>query len=214
MNNGKTGIIIDYETMSPDAINCAVIDCSVMTFSWDKFVSDNPYTIEDIKFTKRFKLSIVDQVKNYDYQITKSTLDFWAEQDSEVKAKIKPKPNDLTVKEYVEKFLSYLKAGPKISHYWSRSNTFDPIILTRLFKSQDKLQDLEKILKFWAVRDTRTWIDAKLDFPKDNGFCPFEDTVKWNKTFKKHDSSWDVLADVLRLQAIARAENDLEQVKL
>jgi hypothetical protein len=36
----------------------------------------------------------------------------------------------------------------------------------------------------------------------------------WETTFKPHDSSWDILADVLRLQAIVRAENDLEQVVL
>ena len=33
---------------------------------------------------------------------------------------------------------------------------------------------------------------------------------KWNKAFKKHDSSWDILADVLRFQQIFRAENDLD----
>jgi len=33
---------------------------------------------------------------------------------------------------------------------------------------------------------------------------------KWNKSFKKHDSAWDILADVLRFQQIHRAENDLD----
>ena len=47
---------------------------------------------------------------------------------------------------------------------------------------------------------------------KQNGFTPIADSEKWDKIFKAHDSSWDVLADVLRLQAIVRAENDLEQI--
>ena len=62
------------------------------------------------------------------------------------------------------------------------------------------------------VRDMRTYIDAKFNFDTANGFCPIADQQKWDRAFKKHDSSWDVLADVLRLQAIARAENDMEQI--
>ena len=122
-------------------------------------------------------------------------------------------PTDITVKEFVDQFID-LVSEHKISHWWSRGNTFDPPILTRIFDDQGKKNELNKHLKYWAVRDMRTFIDAKLDFPKENGFPPFEDTVKWEKIFKKHDSSWDVLADMLRLQAIARAEDDLEQVKL
>jgi hypothetical protein len=71
---------------------------------------------------------------------------------------------------------------------------------------------MDESLKFWKIRDTRTFIDAKLDFPKENGFVPIKDEALWKKHFKLHNSSWDILADVLRLQAIVRAENDLEQV--
>ena len=60
----------------------------------------------------------------------------------------------------------------------------------------------------------RTYIDAKFNFETQNGFCPVSDTSTWDRNFKKHDSSWDVLADVLRLQAIVRAENDLEQINV
>jgi hypothetical protein len=86
--------------------------------------------------------------------------------------------------------------------------------MTRLFRSQGKLAHFEDRLNHWRVRDTRTWIDAKLNFPKDNGFVPVDDLEKWNKVFRKHDSLWDVWADVMRLQAIARAEADLEQVQI
>ena len=64
------------------------------------------------------------------------------------------------------------------------------------------------------VRDMRTYIDAKFDFETKNGFCPVSDDEAWDRTFKAHDSSWDVLADVLRLQAIVRAENDMEQIEI
>jgi hypothetical protein len=182
-----------------------------MIFEWERF-SSNPYTIENIVDAKRFKLSVADQVKNYGWEIEKSTLRFWEEQEPEVRARVAPKKDDLTVKEFVKQFHNFLIESPKISYWWSRSNTFDPIILGRLFEAEDKLLHLEEYLKYWKVRDTRTFIDAKLDFPKENGFVPLQDADKWNRVFKKHDSSWDVLADVLRLQQIFRAENDLNLI--
>jgi len=62
------------------------------------------------------------------------------------------------------------------------------------------------------VRDTSTWIDAKLDWPKANSFVPIHDEKYWDKTFKKHDSIQDIAADILRLQAIERMENDMEML--
>jgi 3' exoribonuclease, RNase T-like len=204
-----THLIIDFETMGKDAGKCAVIDCSVMVFDFDRFLT-NPYTIASISQAKRFKLSVTDQVKNYGFDIDKSTLQFWEEQSPEVRANIAPKKSDLTVKEFVKQFHEFLIESPKIDYWWSRSNTFDPIILSRLFAAEGKLLHLDEYLKYWRVRDTRTFIDAKLNFPKENSFSPLVDSDKWNKVFKKHDSSWDILADVLRLQQIYRAENDLE----
>jgi hypothetical protein len=208
-------LIIDFETMSKKAQKCAVIDCSIMVFNWDRFVSNNPYTIKDISLTKRFKLSVADQVKNYNFEIDKSTLSFWEQQDAEVRANIKPKNTDLTVSQFIKEFTDALIESPKIEYWWSRSNTFEPIILSRLFETQDKTLQMEEYLKFWKVRDTRTFIDAKFDFKQHNSFIPVDSTEKeWNKVFKKHDSSWDILADVLRMQAIVRAEQDLEMIKL
>jgi hypothetical protein len=207
----STHLIIDFETMGKKATKCAVVDCSVMVFEWQRF-SSNPYTIANISDPKRFKLSVADQVKNYNWEIEKDTLKFWEAQEPEVRARVAPKKDDLTVKEFVKQFHEFLVESPKIDYWWSRSNTFDPIILSRLFEAEDKLLHLEEYLKYWRVRDTRTHIDAKLDFPKENGFVPISDSNKWNKVFKKHDSSWDVLADVLRLQQIYRAENDLDLI--
>jgi hypothetical protein len=204
-------MVIDFETMGKKTTRCAVVDCSIMIFDWDRFLVD-PYTPESITETKRFKLSVADQVKNYGWEIEKSTLQFWEEQEPDVRARVAPKKDDLTVTEFVKQFHEFLVASPKIEYWWSRSNTFDPIILSRLFEAEDKLLHLEEYLKYWRVRDTRTFIDAKLGFPKENGFVPLQDADKWNRVFKKHDSSWDVLADVLRLQQIFRAENDLNLI--
>lgn len=210
----RNDLILDFETFGKDAQKCAVIDVSVMVFNWDKMLTDDPYTTKDIGLARRFKLSVTDQVKNWGYEVDSSTVEFWQEQSAEVRRHIKPREDDLTVPEFCSQFISYLAGSPKIDYWWSRSNTFDPIILGRLFESQDRLLHMEEYLKYWRIRDTRTFIDAKLDFPKVNGFNPVSDEALWESTFKAHDSSWDILADVLRLQAIYRAEHDLEQVKI
>jgi hypothetical protein len=69
----------------------------------------------------------------------------------------------------------------------------------------------DNVLKFWKVRDVRTHIDAKFNYTTRSGFVPVADEDYWNKAFIAHDSTHDVAADILRLQAIHRAENDLEQ---
>jgi len=203
-------LVIDFETMGKDAQKCAVIDCSVMIFDMDRMLSSNPYGLDSIGLTRKFKLSVTDQVKNYGWEVDRSTLAFWEEQDADVRSNISPKKSDLTVKEFVKQFHEFLVESPKIDYWWSRSNTFDPIILSRIFDAEGKILHLEEYLKYWRVRDTRTYIDAKLNFPKINGFPPLTNEEKWDIVFKKHVSSWDVLADVLRFQQIHRAENDLD----
>ena len=207
-------LIIDFETLGSEPTDCVVIDFSAMVFDWDRMLSDDPYTIKEVVLAKKFKLSVSDQVKNYNYRIEDDVLEFWQKQDKEVRNQIKPRSGDLTVEEFVKQFHDFvIDAGVK--HWWSRSNTFDPVILTRLFDSQGKKQHLYEYLKFYLVRDTRTYIDAKFNFQqKKNGFCPVADDAAWETAFKAHDSSWDILADVMRLQAIVRAENDMEQVTL
>ncbi len=201
MNN----LIFDFETMGQDPSNCAVVDVSVMTFDWDRMLSDNPYTVSDINLTTRFKISVVDQAKNYGFKVENDVIDFWSKQSKEVRSNVAPKKDDLTVADFTNQFHSFLIDSAPIAHWWSRSNTFDPVILQRLFDSQDKGKHLGEYLKYYLIRDTRTWIDAKLNFPKKNGFVLDE----WKAVFAAHDSRWDILIDVLRMQLIARTEADL-----
>ena len=58
--------IIDFETMGKDASKCAIVDCSVMVFNFDRF-SSNPYTLNSVKETKKFKgLKRKDSDDSYD----------------------------------------------------------------------------------------------------------------------------------------------------
>lgn len=144
--------------------------------------------------------------------VEQGVLDFWAEQSKEVRTRIKPTVNDLTLPEFVSNFHNFLIENP-VGYWWTRGNAFDPVILERLFSLVGKKEHLNEYLKYWKVRDTRTYIDTKFNFENEkNSFCPIQDEALWESTFKKHDSSWDILADVLRMQAITRAENDMEQI--
>lgn len=198
-------LFLDFETFGKDASDCAVVNLSCMVIDTERFIN-KPYGLNDISQVKTFKLSAKDQVSQYGYKVYNDTLDFWESQPDDVKSQIKPKKSDLTVEAFCSEFIQYLQENPKIDYWWSRSNTFDPTILYRLFKSTNKSNHLNEYLKFWKVRDVRTYIDGKLDFPDKNGFVPIDDEELWKKTFKEHDSSWDVLADILRIQMIAQYE--------
>lgn len=186
---------------------------SFMVFDTDKMISDKPYTTRSIIDVKKLKLSVKDQVDNYKYEVDQDTLEFWAKQSQEVRDMIKPAKSDITVNEFTDEFVKYLSGTGKIDYWWSRSNTFDPIILWRLFDDCNKGKRLANYIKHWDLRELRTYMEAKFNFEIKNNFTPIADEEFWEKVFKQHDSSWDVLADGLRMQSIIRAESDLEQVK-
>jgi hypothetical protein len=192
--------------------DCAMIDCAVFVADTEKMLSNKPYTMENIVDIKKLKLSVKDQVENYGWKVYDDTLQFWQSLPADVRKHVKPLSDDLTVKEFVEEFTNFLIQSGKIDYWWSRSNTFDPFLLWRLYESQKKTPTINEYLPYWRVRDIRTFIDAKLDFPKINGFVPIKNQTVWDTNFKQHNSSWDVLADVLRMQAILRAEEDLELI--
>ena len=206
-------LILDFETMGTKVYDCAVIDCSFYVFDTDKMISSDPYTTKNIVDIHKCKLSVQKQVDNYGWKVYSDTIQFWQSQSKEVRKLIVPKETDITVEEFASEFFNVLNKAGKISHWWTRSSSFDPLILWRMMEQIGKEQNINQYLPHWKHRDTRTFIDAKLNFPKINGFIPIEDTAFWEKAFQAHNSSWDVLADLLRIQALLRAEADLEMIK-
>ena len=215
----RIDFILDFETLGQDALRCPAIDCAIATFDWDRFTTD-PYTFEELtgRFSgnthcKRLKLSVEDQVKNYGAIVEKKTVQFWEEQPASVRQHINPKKDDLTQKEFCDTFIRYLADSPKIEYWWSRANVFDPLILWRIMTDCNRHHSLNEYLMYWRVRDTRTFIDAKFDFSTKNGFIPVADHEYWEAAFEEHNSVHDIAADIMRLQAIHRAENHLELVE-
>lgn len=207
-------LIFDMETLSDNSLNGVMVDCSALKFSMQRMISDNPYTLADLlKKAAKWKVCVEDQVKNYKYKIEPSTIEWWKKQNQSAQDKIKPLPTDITVDEFVGRFIDFALKDGKVKRWWTRGNTFDPIFIMRMAQDTGQVDRLNKALPFWGVRDTRTYIDTKLDFPKENGFIPFQDEEKWKRVFIHHESRMDIAADVLRMQVILRAECDLEPVE-
>lgn len=198
--------IIDFESLSNNAFNCAIVNCAYMVFDWDFFISD-PYSFEYLCENVQFRKAHVEsQVENHGYKINKSTLEWWKEQGPAAYSQIKPSDSDVSIETICSDILEYLKPY-NIKYWWSRSNTFDPIILERIMRDTGNHDEFSKALKFWKVRDTRTWIDAKTDWKLKNSFKPMigaED--EWDLMFKLHNPIHDVSADILRLQTLIRAQ--------
>lgn len=203
-------LIIDFETFGQNQVTCPIINCSAYTFDWGRF-GEKPYSFEElVENTITFKVDVKDQIKNHDKVVEMETVNFWESQEPSVRKQVLPAKNDLPLEKFCNYFLKYLTKQPKIEYWWSRNNGYDPIILWSAFRSAGNKMLLDQYIPFWKLRDTKTHIDAKFDFDQDNSFVPVQDTTYWEKTFKKHDSSHDVAADIMRLQTIYRAENDLE----
>lgn len=206
-------LIIDFETMGQDESNCAVVDCAALFFDWKKFTSDTPYSFENLlSMTHRFKLNVKQQVLEYNFVVEPETVKFWQSTDPETRSRIVPQKDDLTVEQFTSQFIELLAANKKVDYWWSRSNNFDPLIMWRMMRRTKRYHDFNQYVMFHRLRDTRTFIDAKFDFDTVNGFVPVSDEQYWINIFKPHNSQHDVAADIMRLQAITRAENDMEQV--
>lgn len=207
-------LIIDFETMGQDESSCAVVDCSALFFDWKRFTSNRPYSFEELLLmSQRFKLNVKQQVVDYGYVVEPETVQFWQSTDTDTRSRISPRKDDLTVEQFTAQFIEMLASNKKVDYWWSRSNNFDPPIMWRLMRRANRYHDFNQYVLFQRLRDVRTFIDAKFDFNTVNGFTPVADEEYWKQTFKPHNSQHDVAADVLRLQAITRAENEMEQVK-
>src|SRR6056300_1171713 len=125
----RNDFILDFETIGQVAYKAPAIDCSYMIFTWDRSLEE-PYSFQElVGMATKQKLSIKDQITNYDFSYREEDLKWWMEQPPEVKRNIKPLETDLTVTQFVDRVIGFLRSNPNIDHWWSRANGFDPVIL-------------------------------------------------------------------------------------
>lgn len=203
----KNNLIFDFETFGNDVTDATIINCALMVFDWDRFAT-NPYTWEElVDSVVVLKMNVHEQVSKYGYKIHKGDIEWWGSHEPEVKNQIKPSKNDLTLIDFCGKMVDEL-TGKKVKAWWSRGNTFDPLLLQRCFTDAGQLDTMNNLLKYWLVRDIRTYLDTRFDFAPDvkSGFT----LPDWADKFKKHNSIHDIAADILRMQYIERTLKGLE----
>jgi len=186
--------IFDFETLSQNPIDAAVVSCASLVFSMD-VVESNGYTYEELLGKVQFrKFSVKDQVERWNRKIEQSTLDWWAQQSKEARASIKPSPEDYTINTLIPWLESQFNRE-KNKFVFTRNNTFDPVIVQSI--SKDFIQPVP--YDWWKVRDTKSFIMG-LTYGADikDSFIPPEAEGK----YVKHDPRHDVVLDVLRLQTI------------
>ena len=204
--------ILDFETIGQNETKSVVVDCSYCMFDRERFLL-KPYSFEELVSTMQYaKFDIESQVKNYGYQLYKEDLKFWSKLPVHARKPLTPTKEDLSLVDFRKSVIEYL-TNKKIDYWWSRGNNFDPVVLARIFRDTGNSFDLNQYLPYWRVRDIRTFIDAKFNFNTINGFVPVADKQYWGITFQEHNSVHDVAADILRMQAILRAEADLDMVE-
>lgn len=195
-------LFIDFETMGQDPFDCCVVNISYFVVDWTRF-DKNPYTWDElVTGIKVLKADVKDQVDNYNRKIKKDDLSWWESLPEDIRIQVKRTKNDLTLNDFCIKLLDDLKQYD-IDYWWSRSNTFDPVILYAICKQTNHTNYLNSVLKYWTIRDLRTYFDSKLSFGLNNNtFVPIDDLDEWNRIFKKHYSIHDLAADILRVQKV------------
>jgi hypothetical protein len=203
----KHNFILDYESIGNYVMDCPLINCAYFVFDWERFTSDNPYTFEElIEHIRLDKFDLKDQ-KRYGYVPKKENVNWWMQQCKEARSQLIPSEHDITQAQFVHNITQYLKSY-RIDFWWSRANCFDPVLLQRQFVDVSSNDELNKLLKYWKMRDIRTYIDTRFNFKnKKNSLCPEDDEAAWNAKFIQHNSVHDVAADILRLQRIERLIN-------
>jgi hypothetical protein len=189
-------IIYDFETLSQDVFDGVVLNLAIMEFDPNRFTKD-PYNYEElVKRSTLIKFDVEEQVKKYGRKIDKETLGWWKKQSKESQKQLTPnKTLDISI-DSLYNILIDMKCD-QAKHVWSRGNSFDPVLLDSILKATGK----PNLKNWWAIRDTRSFLDGMLFGSKiSNKFVPKEIENK----FVSHDSRHDIAMDVYRMQYIVR----------
>jgi len=124
-------IIYDFETLSQEFKDGAVLGLAALEYDDKKFIEDDGYDydelIDEVKF---IKFDVVDQVRNHGRKINPDTLDWWKSQGKEAQKILDPSSEDVSI----TTLLSWINKNfsEKYKKVFTRGNTFDPMFLVSL----------------------------------------------------------------------------------
>lgn len=193
--------IYDFETLSADPFDGAVVSLAALNFDETRFV-ESPYEYDElIENCFLIKFDVTEQIKKYNRKIQDTTLAWWKEQNAEARSKLKPSSDDVSI----DQLYSFLADTLKIQEskkVYTRGNTFDPIFVKSILRTFRK----EDPSKWWVIRDVRSLFEGMLwGSDMDSKFMP--EGIK--EKFVAHDPCHDISLDVMRFQTLAQVLADV-----
>ena len=191
-------IIYDFETLGKVPTESVVLSMAALAFNEARFVSDNPYTYEELLCSAKFiKFKAQEQVNKYNRKIDNDTLNWWSKQPPEARMSLTPLETDVPLVELYPFIMGLIDNPKDAKKIYTRGNTFDPIFFDSLLDAIN----MSNPFPWWNVRDTRSMIDG-MTYGTDirNSFIP--DELK--SAFVAHNPIHDVAMDVMRIQYLAR----------
>ena len=187
-------LIYDFETLSQNAFDGVVVNIAALQFDPNKF-----YEFDELVEGSQFiKFDVQEQVEKYGRKIEKSTLDWWKQQSKDAQAQLKPSPVDQSIDvlyDFMVRDLDY----ENMKTVWTRGNSFDPVLLDSILIATGK----PKFKNWWAIRDTRSFLDGLLYGSNiKNNFMP-----EGVGEVVLHDPCYDIALDVYRMQTVIRELN-------
>jgi hypothetical protein len=190
-------LIFDFETLSKNQQRGVVTSLALLNYSTERFL-ENPYNFQELLGACHYiKFDIEEQVKKYNRVMDKETIDWWVKQGDEAKKQITPSSDDVSIDRLYDFLLQKVEFSG-LKKIYTRGGSFDPNFL------ESVLADCGKEVPFqWRMmRDTRSFIEGMgIGIPKfQNDF----NLKSFEGVFIKHDPRSDIVADVMRMQAMTR----------
>ena len=193
-------VIYDFETLSQNPDDGVAVSLGALKYSESRFI-DNPYGyLELIECAKYIKFDVAEQVRIFSRKISPDTLNWWKKQGTVAQQALAPSDKDVSIQFLPEFLKAVVEEQPfgDFNKIFTRGNTFDPMFLRSLLRHSD----MEDPFNWWALRDTRSFIDG-LAYGEgiSNKFIP----EGLDKLFIDHDPRHDIAMDVMRMQMLVRA---------
>jgi len=177
--------LFDIETLGIES-NTVVLSASLLEVDFDK-----DFTYEELlEKTVFVKFDVMEQIQKLGRTKTKSTVEWWMQQSSEVKAKsFIPRISDVSV----EYGLELLRSNYKKNHtIWIRG-ALDNLAIDSLAEAAK----VDKWAPWYMYRDVRTFIDLM----KDTSNYSYCDIPNFDKNIVvKHDPCHDVAYDAFMMK--------------
>ncbi len=179
--------MFDIETIGVESTS-VILSAAIIRFDPnDKERTYNQY-LDDALFVK---LSVEDQVTNYNRTIDKSTIEWWSKIHPAIRqVSFVPTETDLLADVAISKLRNYIKDADK-STFWSRGS-LDQMCIDSLCK----VVGVDLLAPYNSWRDVRTALDCLCETTK-NGYCdlniPFDKGANVIKHHPVHDCAYDIM---------------------